>query len=207
MKLKIECSDLSKKFIYEWVFKGLTYSFENGQSYAITGPNGSGKSTLAQTITGYFTPSSGIINYHKDNQKIPVEEVFKQLTFASPYMELIEEFTLDEMLKFHFKFKKPLEDLSINNLKELMQLDDVSKKQVKNFSSGMKQRLKLGLAFFSKSTLLVLDEPTTHLDNSGVEWYLTQIEKFCKDRLVIVCSNLEREYHFCDHTINLSDWK
>ncbi|MDA0195069.1 MAG: ABC transporter ATP-binding protein [Bacteroidetes bacterium] len=205
--LKIECSDLSKKFIYEWVFKGLNYSFDSGQSYAFTGPNGSGKSTLAQTITGYFTPSSGRISYYKDDQEIPVDEVFRQLTFASPYMELIEEFTLDEMLKFHFKFKEPLEGLDINNLKEMMNLDGVSKKQVKNFSSGMKQRLKLGLAFFSKSTLLILDEPTTNLDSAGVDWYLSQIDKFCKNRLVIVCSNLEREYQFCDHTINLSDWK
>jgi len=205
--LKIDCSDISKRFIREWVFRGLTYSFGSGNSYAITGPNGSGKSTLAQIITGYFTPSSGVINYFKDYQKVPVEDVFKHLTFASPYMELVEEFTLDELLSFHFKFKKPLEGLGLQEIKELMQLEHVSKKQVKNFSSGMKQRLKLGLAFFSKSSLLILDEPTTNLDTSGVEWYLRQIEAYSSERLLIVCSNLEREYEFCSHTINLSDWK
>jgi ABC-type multidrug transport system ATPase subunit len=122
-------------------------------------------------------------------------------------MELIEEFALDEILNFHFKFKEPFENHSIEDIKRLMQLDHVGKKQIKHFSSGMKQRLKLGLAFYSKSDLLILDEPTTNLDSSGVQWYLHQIENYCKDRLVMVCSNLEREYEFCRHMVNLSDWK
>jgi ABC-type multidrug transport system ATPase subunit len=71
----------------------------------------------------------------------------------------------------------------------------------------MKQRVKLALAFCSDTELLLLDEPSSNLDQQGLEWYLQLASSQCADRLVIICSNQEQEYSFCRHRINLADYK
>jgi len=205
--LRIRLDNLSKKFIKEWIIRGCTCEFESGQTYAVTGPNGSGKSTLAQIICGYTTPTSGEIDFTLNDKKIEIDQVYKQLTFASPYMELIEEFTLKEMVNFHFKFKTPVDGVSATDIPGLINLEKSANKQIKNFSSGMKQRLKLGLAFFSDCQLMIFDEPTTNLDEKGASWYTDQIQQLAKDRIIIICSNQKREYDFCTNVLNVMDWK
>ena len=71
----------------------------------------------------------------------------------------------------------------------------------------MKQRLKLVLAICSDTDLLLLDEPTTNLDDEGVAWYQTLIEKYTANRLVIVASNVKHDYHFCTQQLNIMDYK
>ncbi len=204
---QIDLENISKRFVREWIIKGCNYSFESGNAYAITGPNGSGKSSFAQLLTGYSTPTSGKITFRQNNEVLEVEKVYQYLSFASPYMELIEEFTLMELLNFHFKMRAPLQNVQVADLPELIQLSRARDKEIRNFSSGMKQRLKLGLAFYTKSELIILDEPTTNLDETGVQWYLERIEEFTKDKVLIVCSNQEREYQFCNKKLSLLEWK
>ena len=150
------------------------------KSYAITGPNGCGKSSFAQILSGYSTPTSGELTYSINGKSVPVEEIYKHLSFAAPYVELIEEFTLNELLQFHFDLKAPIEEIEVGAIPDLMNLSKSRNKQIRNFSSGMKQRLKLGLAFFTPGHLVILDEPTTNLDESGVEWYLKNVEQIKK---------------------------
>ena len=78
---------------------------------------------------------------------------------------------------------------------------------IKYFSSGMKQRLKLALAFCSDTPMLMLDEPTSNLDKQGVEWYLGLVQQFAAGRLTIICSNQEHEYSFCTQHLDISDYK
>ncbi|MEQ9423976.1 MAG: ATP-binding cassette domain-containing protein [Cyclobacteriaceae bacterium] len=203
--LKIKCDDIGKRFIKQWIFKNFNYQFESGRSYAITGPNGSGKSTLAQILMGYLTPSSGKVSFVLNGKKVEVEDIFKHLGFASPYMQLIEDFTLDEMISYHFTFKEIIDDLSISDFKKKTYLEKSSGKQVKNFSSGMKQRLKLGLVFYSNCDLMILDEPTTNLDADGIKWYTEQVQQACKNKLCIISSNIMKEYEFCDERIDLQN--
>jgi len=191
--MKIEAKNLSKRFNREWIFKNLNYQFTE-TFYAITGPNGSGKSTLLQTLWGQMLPSAGEVIYSQNEKVIPAEDVFRHVAIATPYLELIDEFTLTEMVAFHFRFKKPRLDKTTQELLELFELSHARDKTIANFSSGMRQRLKLGLAFYSRTGVLFLDEPTTNLDKKAIAWYQLQLAAIPSETMVLIASNQEHEY-------------
>lgn len=203
----IEVEKLGKKYAKEWIFRNLDARFDAKFSYAITGPNGSGKSTLIQILSGAFLPTEGTIKYSLQGNSILEDQVYSHLDIITPYLELIEEFTLEEFLSFHFKFKKLKSGLSLNDFIALVYLENDRSKLIQNFSSGMKQRLKLGLAFFSQSEICLLDEPTSNLDEQGIAWYLKHIKAILAEKLVIISSNQLKEYDFCDNIIHIPDFK
>jgi ABC-type multidrug transport system ATPase subunit len=207
LKMQIILQNIGRRFNRDWIFRNIDYTFNIGETYAILGPNGSGKSTLLQVLNGSLSPSAGNINYFLKDKIIEAEAIFKQLSLAAPYLELIEEFTLDEMTDFHFKFKPYLPGMDKERVITLLNMHDSKNKLIKYFSSGMKQRAKLALAFCSDTPLLMLDEPTSNLDAQGVEWYLNLVQQFAVNRLTVICSNQEHEYSFCKHQLNISDYK
>ena len=192
--MEIIVQDLSKRFNREWIFRNLNHTFSSGNTYAITGPNGSGKSTLLQILWGQMPPSGGSISYAGPAGNIPIEEVYKHISIATPYMDLIEELTLMEQLQFHFKLKKSRNGISIEKIVELMYLETACDKYISNFSSGMKQRVKLALAIFTKADIIFLDEPGTNLDKQAFEWYVTQLNSLPIDSMVFIASNQPAEY-------------
>lgn len=205
--MDIHVEMLGKKFFREWIFRKMDFQFRGSKAFAITGPNGSGKSTLLKTISGNIPASEGKILYTEGDTVINEDLWPRYISYAAPYLELVEEFSLEELLAFHFAFKNPVNGASSKHLAEQMYLQDALHKQVKNFSSGMKQRLKLGLAFFSQTPVLLLDEPTTNLDSRGIDWYLEQVEKVKADRLLIICSNQPHEYSFCNDRLDIGSYK
>jgi ABC-type multidrug transport system ATPase subunit len=205
--MNITLQNIGRRFNLDWIFKGIDYTFNSGQAYAILGPNGSGKSTLLQVLNASLTPSVGTINFNFQDKPVEIDQVFTHLSLAAPYLELIEEFTLNEMVDFHFKFKQYKPGINKKELIGLLNLAKSENKLIRYFSSGMKQRLKLILAFCADTPMLMLDEPTSNLDNQGVDWYLNLVQQFAQDRLTIVCSNQEHEYGFCTHQLSISDYK
>ncbi|WP_183562461.1 ABC transporter ATP-binding protein [Mucilaginibacter sp. SP1R1] len=205
--MNITLHDIGRRFNRDWIFRGIDYTFTSGQSYAILGPNGSGKSTLLQVLNASLSPSKGDISFTFQDKPVEVTHVFNYLSLAAPYLELIEEFTLSEMVDFHFRFKKYKAGVDKKELITLLNLPKSEHKLIRYFSSGMKQRLKLILAFCADTPMLMLDEPTSNLDNQGVDWYLSLIEQFAQNRLTIVCSNQEHEYGFCNKRLSISDYK
>ena len=205
--MTIQLENLGKKFRKEWIFRNVNLSFDAGNSYTFVGPNGSGKSTLLQVLIGVIPQTEGKISYSINKQAISIDDIYKKIIIAAPYLELIEEFTLLESLEFHQKFKPFKDNLTATELIEKIQLTPHREKTIKNFSSGMKQRLKLGLAFYSEAPIILLDEPTSNLDAQGMAWYLEQIEKHTADRLLIICSNQPNEYTFCKNIIDIRDYK
>jgi ABC-type multidrug transport system ATPase subunit len=205
--IKITLENIGRRFNRDWIFRGVDYAFTSGETYAILGPNGSGKSTLLQVLNGSLSPSAGQINYFFEDKPVEIEKVFEHLSLAAPYLEIIEEFTLTEMIDFHFKFKPYKHGIDKNEVIELLNMPGSKNKAIRYFSSGMKQRLKLALAFCSDTAMLMLDEPTSNLDTQGVEWYLNLVQQFAANRLTIVCSNQEHEYSFCKHQLNIADYK
>lgn len=205
--LTISLKNIGRRFNRDWIFRGIDYTFSQGEAYAILGSNGSGKSTLLSILNGSLAPSAGEIDYSSDGNKIEVSEVFNYLSLAAPYLELIEEFSLNEMIDFHFKFKSYKPGIDKAAIIELLNLPGSTHKLIKYFSSGMKQRLKLALAFCADTPILMLDEPTSNLDAQGVEWYLSLVQQFAAGRLTIICSNQEHEYSFCGHRLSITDYK
>lgn len=205
--MQVKLLHVSKRYRYDWIFKGVDYQLVAGGRVAVTGPNGSGKSTLMKVLSGHLSPTKGKVEFVVESKKIAADNVYRQVSYAAPYIELIEEFTLAEALDFHQKFKPLLPGLTTAEVADLLAFPKAKDKQVRHFSSGMKQRLKLALACCSASSLLLLDEPTTNLDTQGVDWYLSLAERFIGDRTVVVASNVAVDYGFCNDVIDILKYK
>lgn len=212
--MKITLIDAGKRFNRDWIFRHLSYEFSTGHSYAITGPNGSGKSTLLQSIAGAIGISEGKIDYAASaggatvtaaSAAIPHEHAYRHLSLAAPYLQLIEEMSVTEFLHFHAAFK-PLTH-PIPEIIRRVGLEAAAHKQIRYYSSGMKQRVRLAQALFSDTSLVLLDEPCTNLDTDGVELYRSLIREITADRVVIVSSNDLQEYDFCEERINIMGYK
>jgi ABC-type multidrug transport system ATPase subunit len=205
--MKIRLSNAGRRFNREWIFRRVDLEFVAGQAYAITGHNGSGKSTLLQSISTMLQLSEGKIDFSVGDKSIEAENAFNYISFCAPYLEVVEEMTLTEFLSFHTVFKPFLPQWNHSEIIKEVGLLNASDKQIRNFSSGMKQRVKLAQAIFSNTPVVLLDEPCSNLDQTGIELYHSLIDRFCKDRLVIVCSNDPVEYNFCQHHIAITDFK
>ncbi len=205
--MKISPEHISKRFQRHWIFKEVSYTFSSPGAYALLGPNGSGKSTLLRVLAGMQAPSKGKILYEHNGSNITNDTVYKYISFCAPGMEIVEELTLREFLDFHFSFKKPLEHLSVNRIIELTGLKNIADKPISDYSSGMKQRVKLAQAIFTDTPALLLDEPCTNLDEQGVNQYREWVDTYAKGRLVLVASNDVREYYFCTEQLVLEDYK
>ncbi|MBC8110654.1 MAG: ATP-binding cassette domain-containing protein, partial [Verrucomicrobia bacterium] len=140
--------------------------------------------------------SEGEIVFSEDDKKIAAENIFRRISLAAPYLELIEEMTLAELVQFHGKFKQFGKNFSVADLIEKIKLPKAKHKAIRFFSSGMKQRVKLGLAMYAQTPILFLDEPSSNLDAAGFEWYKTEIVSCSKNRLLIIASNQLSEYDF-----------
>ncbi|MEO6612038.1 MAG: ATP-binding cassette domain-containing protein [Chitinophagaceae bacterium] len=226
--MTISLSDAAKRFNRDWIFRHFNYTFEAGQSYAITGPNGSGKSTLLQALSGAMMLSEGNIEYRGGSRErgagsqeplavsreplaksivIPVENIYRYVSICAPYMEVVEEMTIKEFLDFHQGFKPFLKGITTESIIASIGLEKALNKQIRFYSSGMKQRVKLSQSIFSDVPIVLLDEPCTNLDAAGIELYQRLVSDHCKERLVVVSSNDEVEYSFCREKINISAYK
>jgi ABC-type multidrug transport system ATPase subunit len=221
--MTISLSDAGKRFNRDWIFRHLNYKFEAGQSYAITGPNGSGKSTLLLALSGSMMLNEGSIEFGLSDGRWPAESsnlksvngqrtasndsIYQQVSICAPYLEVVEEMTLKEFLEFHRGFKPFLEGITSDSIITTLGLEKAVNKQIRYYSSGMKQRVKLAQCIFSDSTIVLLDEPCTNLDTEGIELYNRLINNYCKDRLVVVSSNDEVEYKFCRQVLSINDYK
>ncbi len=218
--MMISLSDAGKRYNREWIFRHFTYTFHTGNSYAIVGPNGSGKSTLLQAIGGAVGLSEGKIVLSREasglSRELPAvnpstedgtENLYQHLAIVAPYLEVIEEMTVTEFLQFHQTFKPLLPGLTIPAIISTIGLEKAAGKQIRFYSSGMKQRVKLAQAIFSDAPLLLLDEPCTNLDSTGIALYQQLIHTYCGNRLVIVSSNDEAEFGFCKEKVNMLEYK
>lgn len=213
ISFSITASNAGKRFNRDWIFRNFNYRFETGKSYAITGANGSGKSTLLQAIAASLHLSDGGVEYRISNteqgmsNEVEDDEVYKHISIAAPYLELIEEMTASEFLAFHANFKPFISGIGIPEILRTIGLEKAADKQIRYYSSGMKQRVKLAQAIFSDTPLLLLDEPCTNLDSAGYALYNQLIETYCSARLVIVSSNDAAEMAFCAERLEMNDWK
>jgi ABC-type multidrug transport system ATPase subunit len=203
--MRINVSGLGKRFNHDWIFRKVSLDCTAGSAYAITGANGSGKSTLLQVIAGALMATEGEIHYTDEKGTIAPETLFSRIAIAAPYLELIEEMTATELLRFHARFK-PL-STPVADILDTVGLHAAAHRQIRYYSSGMKQRLKLAQAFFSNADLLLLDEPTNNLDAAGIALYQSLLQTHTTGKLVLLCSNDPQEYRHCTTVFRMEDWK
>lgn len=203
----IHLSDAGKRFRFDWIFRKLDFSFRSGQRYALLGPNGSGKSTLMKVLSGHLSLSKGRVRFEENGKTLDPDAVYRRVAYAAPYIELIEEFTLEETLRFHTRLKPLLPGMTTADLHELLELPRARHKELRFFSSGMKQRVKLALAVCSEAPILLLDEPTTNLDVNAVAWFKKLVEQYAGERLLVIASNDPGDLELCREQINILDYK
>lgn len=206
--MKITCTDIGKKYQGQWIFSNITFDFNENSKTAIVGFNGSGKSTLLSILSGYTTPTKGEIKHLNNIGEISKDEIFNHLSIGSPYIEVPEELSPYELIKTFAPFKPFVKGLQVAEILECLRLSKEAEKPIKYFSSGMKQRLKVGLAILADAPLLLLDEPLSNLDKDGVQWYDNLMQQYISNKTVIIASNnIEDEIKFCNSTIDISDFK
>lgn len=206
--MEIKLASVGKKFKKEWIIKDFTQQFNLNDRYVIKGSNGSGKSTFLKLISGFLTPTTGNIAFSKDNHTISDQSVYKKIAYCSPYIDVFEEYTINELFQFYTKLQPLKFTESVVQFNNILELANTKNKPIKDFSSGMKQRVKLALAILSDAPILLLDEPTSNLDKQAINWYQQLVTNNLDDKIVFVASNVaEEEYFFCDKTINIMDYK
>lgn len=206
--MRIHLQAATKSFGRETVFRDLSWTFESGSRTAILGPNGSGKSTLLQCVAGALTLSNGTVAHELNGQPVDQERVYRLVSIAAPYLNLYEDLSLQEAIGFHARFKPLRPGLDVQALARIAMLDQQLDKPVHNFSSGMKQRLKLALAILSDAPLLLLDEPTSNLDAAGAEWFQQLLSAHVDGRTLLVASNRQAvETALCSAAVEVERWK
>lgn len=201
--MEIEAEGIGKKFGKEWIFKNLSHSFKENSTIAVTGPNGSGKSTLLKVLSTYSPPTRGKLYFKSGGVLQENDHIQLKINYVAPYLNLVEELTFPELLHFHSSFKQ-----ATIGLKEILNETGLPEgKPIAEYSSGMKQRVKLSLGFFFESAALFLDEPTTNLDSDGVKWFHRHLENHVGKKMIIIASNIASEYVACDEILEISKFK
>ena len=207
-RYKLSLENITKVFGRRLIFADITREFKGGEIYGLAGKNGSGKSTLAKIISGIISPTKGKINHFYKDEKIIPEKLHNHLGFVSPYLVLYDEFTAWENLSLFAQIRGIRFDIEkVNILMDKFEILDRKGDLLKEYSSGMKQRMKFLFALLHSPQLLILDEPTSNLDSAGKEKVYEIIEEEAKQNLIIIASNESSDLSLCSDIIRIEDYK
>ncbi|WP_116127914.1 ATP-binding cassette domain-containing protein [Lewinella sp. IMCC34183] len=195
--LQIRFRDVSKRFGRQYILRQRTEEFLAGECYGVRGSNGSGKSTLLRLLSGQLSPTRGRVEYRFGERTVPVENMFRYVSWTGPYFELVEELTVQEFLTFHYTLKPLMAGLSVDAVVDRIGLRAAAKRPLTDCSSGMRQRVLLATALYAATPLLLLDEPTVTLDDASAEWFAGELRSCRAGRLTVVASNDERDLREC----------
>jgi heme exporter protein A len=202
--MKFSATNLQKKFGRRLVFSAVSFSLEKGDALSIAGKNGSGKSTLAKICAGVLSPNNGTIDFFLNETLLPFERRFQYIGFVAPYLQLYDEFTPSEHIEFLRRVRNQiLHSSDTDSLLERVKLLSRKNDFVRTFSSGMKQRLKYALALLHSPSLLILDEPTSNLDEEGRIVVFEIIREQRERGMIIVATNEQPEVELCNKHIQL----
>lgn len=200
--MRITLNEVGKKFYQRWVFRGISFDIGQGDLLALTGSNGSGKSTLMRIIAAQLKPNEGQVSYTLENELLPSADIYKHISWSGPYIDLYPDLNLREMFVLHFRFKRCLLP-DFQQAFDLLELSEHAEKPLRFYSSGMLQRCKVGLALFTDTPFLLLDEPTSNMDTKNAAKILQMIQTYRQHRLLILASNMEREYESATKRVEL----
>jgi ABC-type multidrug transport system ATPase subunit len=204
----VEAVDLNKSFGRRLIFNDLQFKFDKSGVYGISGPNGSGKSTLVKIIAGIIGASKGKIIHKLNDKEIIEEHLHDHIGFVSPYLVLYEEFSTYENLKLFaeirgISFNKERIDYLLNKFLLFKRKDDL----LKTYSSGMKQRVKYIFALMHSPQLLILDEPTSNLDDEGKNSVYELVKEEGQKNIVLIASNEKHDLEVCSEIVYLEKFK
>lgn len=202
--MQIQAKEIRKLFNNRMIFKNINIDVCSGQCVALTGANGSGKTTMIRILSHLIYPTSGKIVYRMDDKEIPKDEVYKHISLVGPYLELYQDLTARENLRFLGKLKRVADlDDKIEKLMKRFRLAGREEDDVKTYSSGMKQRLKYVFALLSDPQVLFVDEPGSNLDEEGVGTVYEVLEEQKKDKILVIATNDHDDLKFADRVVKI----
>ncbi len=202
----IELQQIAKRF-NTWIFKEVTYTFDSHRPYGIAGSNGTGKSTLLKIISGYMTPTSGEVVYRRATDVLSQEDLNTCLCYTAPYISLIEELTVSEAIRFQRRFKPYQQDMDLTQVLKESGLAEYEDRFLNQLSSGLMQRLKLSLALMASSEILLLDEPTSFLDEKSRQWFESMLSRFGAGRLTLIATNDPEDIALCAQVLDIEEYQ
>ena len=204
----LKAENITKSFGRRLIFKNINFEINNAGTLGISGANGAGKSTLVKIVAGINSPSTGKVIHKYNNKEITFEKLHNFIGFVSPYLVLYEEFSAWENLNLFAEIRNvAFNKEKIEYLFNLFLLFNRKDDLVKTYSSGMKQRLKFIFALMHSPQLIILDEPTSNLDNEGKECVYKIVEKESYENIVLIASNEKSDLQTCNKIIKLEDFK
>ncbi|MEZ4911479.1 MAG: ABC transporter ATP-binding protein [Saprospiraceae bacterium] len=198
----IHLDDVSKRYGYIWGVKNVSFSAHTGTILGISGRNGSGKSTIIKLISGLHSPTSGIITIKVDEKVISTQHYYKYFGLCTPYVDLIQEFTLREQFDFHNCFKSL--KVTFKEFDDIIQIGKIQHdKKISEYSSGMKQRIMLALTLLSDVPIVLLDEPTSYLDLQAKSWFKLLLNQSMNEKIIIIASNDTFDLELCQYIYHI----
>jgi len=171
--------NISKSYGMKTLFQEVTFTVNDYDKIGIIGINGSGKSTLLKIIQGIEGPDQGQIKYMKG---IRIESLHQVHDFDD------DKTILDQALSDLSEYVKNQEvwdmESQVKTILTTLGIHDFNRK-VKGLSGGQKKRIALATALVAPCDLLILDEPTNHMDNDTIEWLENFLSR-CKDALLMI---------------------
>ena len=198
-------TEIAKDFNRRPIFRDISFSLSSPSSLAISGKNGAGKSTLSKILAGLISSTRGSITYTLNDKQVGIEEFKHHIGFVSPYLNLYDEFTALENLQLLSRIRATTQQ-NETRMKDLLRLVSLWKRKddlVGTFSSGMKQRLKYAFALLHNPIVLILDEPTSNLDDEGIEFVQRMVKQQKEEGVLIVATNDKKEAGWCAQEIHV----
>lgn len=205
MENKIEVKGLSKAYGFRKLFSNLSFEIPDRSVFAVLGHNGSGKTTMLRIICGLIPATAGQVNIIRNGKVLSRGERRAVLGLVSPELELYGELTALENLEFFSRVRGlPYDRKKCGELLASLGLKGRGHDLVGTFSSGMKQRMKYACALLHDPDILVLDEPTTNLDEEGLSLVDGIIRRQRQKGIVVMATNEPREVSYADQTLRLA---
>ena len=202
--LAIKVESLNKNFGERKVISSLSIEIKQGESVAITGPNGSGKTTLLKLLLSLLRPSSGKVTYFDNDRVLSKDELRHRISFVSPYLSLYDQLSAEENLQFFTAVRGGnITGKEIDSLLSRVGLEGRGMDLVSDYSTGMKQRLKYAVALSNKPDFLLIDEPSSGLDDSGKAMMTALIEEYRSGSIIIIATNEKEEYNLASRQCRL----
>ena len=206
----IEVVNLTKRYGDKKAVNNISFKAEDGEILGFLGPNGAGKSTTMNILTGYISCTDGkALIDGIDILEDPVKAK-KQIGYLPEIPPLYVDMTVKEYLSFIYDLKKcKLPKIShLKDICQLVKIEHVYNRMIKNLSKGYRQRVGLAQALVGNPKTLILDEPTVGLDPNQIIEIRTLIKKLGKNHTVILSSHILSEVQaVCDKIVVINDGK
>lgn len=202
----LNVSGIGKHYGETLLFKNISFQLNRGDVLAVAGWNGSGKSTLLRIIAGLVKPSTGQVEMFFNKEPIPRESRRGFVGMVAPALSLYDELTGLENMEFFCRVRGVA--CHRNNCLDIIDrvgLTEHATKMCRDYSSGLKQRLKLAQALLHKPPLLLLDEPGCNLDSQGIKVVEEIISNQRQLGMTVIASNEKREVGYAGKVVNLSE--